>query len=126
MKSYYHTVTSHVHVTTYVAFFIIIKQSRRKIIIIINACLITQYYYQASVYQGRGGQSLKLSTKATIFKRVSLLIGGPKHVDWGGPAPWPPLGAGPLIKSFEISLALSLSKLLCTVASLKLIEEIHS
>ena len=27
-----------------------------------------------SVYQG--GQSLKLSTKATVFKRVSLLIGG--------------------------------------------------
>ena len=28
-----------------------------------------------SVYQGRG-QSLKLSTKAAVFKRVSLLIGG--------------------------------------------------
>ena len=33
-----------------------------------------------------GGQSLKLSTKAAVFKRVSLLIGGGggKHVDWGG------------------------------------------
>ena len=36
-----------------------------------------------SVYQG--GQSLKLSTKAGVFKRVSLLIvGGGKHVNWGG------------------------------------------
>ena len=36
----------------------------------------------------RGGQSLKLSTKAAVFKRVSLLIGGggSKHVDWGGQA----------------------------------------
>ena len=30
---------------------------------------------------------MKLSTKATVFKRVSLLIGGEgKHVDWGGQA----------------------------------------
>ena len=32
-----------------------------------------------SVYQG--GQSLKLSTKAAVFKRVSLLIGEAKLVD---------------------------------------------
>ena len=37
-----------------------------------------------SVYQG--GQSLKLSTKATVFKRVSLLIGGPS-MSIGGPGP---------------------------------------
>ena len=36
----------------------------------------------------QGGQSFKLSTKAAVFKRVSLLIGGPS-------SPWPPLGAGP-------------------------------
>ena len=29
----------------------------------------------------RGDQSLKLSTKAAAFKRVSLLIGGAKHID---------------------------------------------
>ena len=35
-----------------------------------------------------GGQSLKLSTKAAVFKRVSLLIaGGAKHVSWGSQAP---------------------------------------
>ena len=43
-----------------------------------------------SVHQG--GQSLKLSTKAAVFKRVSLLIGEAKHVDWGNQAP---LGVGP-------------------------------
>ena len=37
-----------------------------------------------SVYQG--DQSLKLSTKATVFKRVSLLIGGPS-MSIGGPGP---------------------------------------
>ena len=32
---------------------------------------------------------MKLNTKATVFKIVSLLIGGAKHVDWGGPgSPW--------------------------------------
>ena len=31
----------------------------------------------------KGGQSLFLSTKAAVFKRVSLLIRGAKHVDWG-------------------------------------------
>ena len=30
-----------------------------------------------------GGQSLKLSTKASVFKRASLLIGGANHVNWG-------------------------------------------
>ena len=35
-----------------------------------------------------GGQSLKLSTKAAVFKRVSLLIGGSRP-------PLAPLGAGP-------------------------------
>ena len=41
----------------------------------------------------REGQSLKLSTKAAVFKRVSLLIGGGKHVNWGGAAsPRPPVG----------------------------------
>ena len=39
----------------------------------------------------QGGQSLKLSTEAAVFKRVSLLIGGGKHVDWGSQAP---LGTG--------------------------------
>ena len=34
----------------------------------------------------RRGQSLKLSTKTAVFKRVSLLIGGAKHVDWRGQA----------------------------------------
>ena len=38
------------------------------------------------------GQSLKLSTKAAAFKRVSLLIEGAKHVDWGAR---PAFGAGP-------------------------------
>ena len=50
-----------------------------------------------SVYQG--GQSLNLSTKAVLFKRESLFIGGGKHVDWGGQAPLPPLGAGPAVHS---------------------------
>ena len=39
-----------------------------------------------------GGESLKLSTKATVLKRASLLIRRAKHVDWGA---WPPLGVGP-------------------------------
>ena len=43
-----------------------------------------------SVYQG--GQNLKLSTKAIVFKRENLLIGGgSKHVDWGRLASPPPL-----------------------------------
>ena len=46
-----------------------------------------------SVYQG--GQSIKLSTKAAVCKRVSLLIGEAKHVDWGGRPLQIPLGAGP-------------------------------
>ena len=33
----------------------------------------------------RGGQSLKLSTKAAVFKRESLLIGGAKHADGEAP-----------------------------------------
>ena len=41
-----------------------------------------------SVYQGC--QSLNLSTKATVFKRISLLIGGAKHVDRPGPPPLAP------------------------------------
>ena len=36
------------------------------------------------------GQSLKLSTKAAVFKRVSMLIGGAKHVDWGARPPLAP------------------------------------
>ena len=32
----------------------------------------------------RGGLSLKLSTKAADFKKVCLLIGRTKHVNWGG------------------------------------------
>ena len=47
-----------------------------------------------SVYQG--GQSLKLSTKATVFKRVSLLIGGPS-MSIGGPGPPGPLLAPALL-----------------------------
>ena len=39
----------------------------------------------------REGQSLKLSTKAAVFKRVSLLVGGAKHVNWGAASPRPPL-----------------------------------
>ena len=38
-----------------------------------------------------GGQCLKLSTETAVLKRVSLLIGGGKHVDWGSQAP---LGTG--------------------------------
>ena len=37
-----------------------------------------------SVHQG--GQSLELSAKAAVFKRVSLLIGG-SSIDWVGQAP---------------------------------------
>ena len=44
-----------------------------------------------SVYQGGGGQSLKLSTKAAVFKRVSLLIGGVQEAR----PPCPPLPFGP-------------------------------
>ena len=40
-----------------------------------------------------GRQSLKLSTKAAVFKRVSLLIGGPS-LSIGGQAP-ASFGAGP-------------------------------
>ena len=41
----------------------------------------------ANVYQG--GQSLKLSTKAAVFKRISLLIGGPSMSIGGlAPPPW--------------------------------------
>ena len=47
-----------------------------------------------SVYQG--GQSLKLSTKATAFKRVSLSIGGPS-MSIGGPGPPGPLLAPALL-----------------------------
>ena len=46
----------------------------------------------------QGGQSLKLSTKATVFKRVRLLIGGrsmPSVKHGQAPLPPPPLGAGP-------------------------------
>ena len=43
-----------------------------------------------SVYQG--GQSLKLSTKAAVLERVSLLIGGPSTSIGGARLP---LGAGP-------------------------------
>ena len=50
----------------------------------------------ASVYQG--GESLKLSTRSTVFKRVSLLIGG-----WGQACRLgvqASLGAGPAWGSF--------------------------
>ena len=42
-----------------------------------------------------GRQSLKLSIQAAVFKRLSLLIGGAKHVDWKTKHSWSPLGAGP-------------------------------
>ena len=35
----------------------------------------------------RGGQSLKLSTKAAVFKKVSLLIGGSQACQLGGQGP---------------------------------------
>ena len=44
----------------------------------------------------RGDQSLKLGTKAAVFKRESLLIGGAKHVD---------RGAGPVINLYLNKLA---------------------
>ena len=43
----------------------------------------------------RGGQSLKLSTKAAVFKKLSLLIGGPSMSIGEVRPPWPLLGAGP-------------------------------
>ena len=46
-----------------------------------------------------GGQSLKLSTKVTVFKRVSLLIVGGKHVDWGGQVPSGPPWRRPCMTS---------------------------
>ena len=50
----------------------------------------------------RGVQSLKLSTKVTAFKKISLLIGGAKHSNWGGQAPWNlPLGVGPVQLSHD-------------------------
>ena len=50
----------------------------------------------------RGGQSMKLSTKAAVLKRVSLLIGGGKHADWGGLSPWPPLSPALLNAEFKM------------------------
>ena len=51
---------------------------------------------EQSTYGGqlfiRGGQSLKLSTKAAVFKQESLLNGGAKHVKCG--EAWPPLAPG--------------------------------
>ena len=44
---------------------------------------------------------MKLSTETAVFKRVSLLIGRAKHVDWGG---YPPLGAGPETASRQLNL----------------------
>ena len=41
----------------------------------------------------RGGQSLKLSTKTAVFKRVSFLVGGPS-MSIGGPDPPGLLGSG--------------------------------
>ena len=53
-----------------------------------------------SVYQG--GQSLKLSTKATVFKKVSLLIGGPS-MSIGGPGPpWSLLAPALLVDLAEL------------------------
>ena len=40
-----------------------------------------------------GGQNLKLSTKAAVVKRVSLLIGGGGQACGLGAGPWPLLGA---------------------------------
>ena len=40
-----------------------------------------------SVYEG--GQNLKLSTKAAVFKRESLLIGGSSMSIWEARLPWP-------------------------------------
>ena len=44
---------------------------------------------RAKRLSGGGGQSLKFSTKAAVFNRESLLIGGGggEHVDWGEPSP---------------------------------------
>ena len=47
-----------------------------------------------SIYQG--GQNLKLCTKAAVFKRVSLLIGGPT----------PPPGASPELLDYELGIFL--------------------
>ena len=52
----------------------------------------------ASVY--RGGQSLILSTKAAVIKRVRLLIGRTKNVDWGSKGPGPTL-APALLRYFK-------------------------
>ena len=55
-----------------------------------------------SVYQGGGGQSLKLSTKAAVFKRKSLLIGGPsKSIGGAGPPFAPALGTSKLAGLFS-------------------------
>ena len=60
----------------------------------------------------REGQSLKLSTKAAVFIRESLLIGGTKHVDWVARPPTPP-GAYPAgLQSFTISTTVRQAKLL--------------
>ena len=50
----------------------VLRQSRRQ----------TSRLRRAKCLSG-GGQSLKLSSKVAVFKRVSLLIEGAKHVDWG-------------------------------------------
>ena len=41
-----------------------------------------------------GGQNLKLSSRTAVLKKVSLLIGRVKHVDWGGRPP----RAGPVAR----------------------------
>ena len=38
-----------------------------------------------------GGPKCEIKHKATVYKRVNLLIGGTKHVDWGTRPPAPPL-----------------------------------
>ena len=51
----------------------------------------------ASVFQE--DQGLTLSTKAAVFKRVSLLIRGAKHIDWEGQTPpWLPLAPALLVE----------------------------
>ena len=69
-----------------------------------------------SVY--KRGQSLKLSTKAAVFKRASFLIGGggAKNVDWNDGPPW----LRPCYKAKSINLlTLTTHNQLTAVATMK-------
>ena len=74
----------------------------------------------------RGGQGLKLSTKAAVFKRVSLLIGEAKHVDWRARLPCPPPLAPALchkqekwLTGYDIKSLIMMQKLKQRTAGLK-------